>query len=496
MAMSEAAPCLMRSVSQPLFASREFKEGDPLRALTTSVSFGRFMTESLDWEKWSSFSHNRTREDVLKYSRPGAVAEKKAFFEAYFNKFASKKSAKPPNKENKPPNYSPTISHTRKNHINLVSSTISNTQEKQSPTVATDDNSNSKGAESTITSNQDVSSPSINLVSSKTTNVDDIISSTCLVEQGKPLTGNVSSPFTNLLIPETRNVDGNAEEKVSSNRGESASNKGICSSPSNLVFLEDRNVDDIISSSGQMEQERKTSNKIISMENHWCKVKISKQTNQVNKNKKRLIKDKILGQSSVKSSSRKAPISESHPKNQIFKCDPRVPSVNVAEKNSQILTRPENKWSKTLLGHSVNGNKTVVLKSHLSNLADTLITSAKKTRSITIPSAFSFKSDERAAKRKQFFQKLEEKPKLKEEATSDDKKLCWSMALDGNPSRSKTKGPISKTQKIMQGQPSQTLPQKLGMKPKNFIEINKRNLSSSIACLPAKKPHYSLVSKK
>ncbi|KAL8230103.1 hypothetical protein R6Q57_015003 [Mikania cordata] len=409
MAMSEAAPCLMRSVSQPLFASREFKEGDPLRALTTSVSFGRFMTESLDWEKWSSFSHNRTREDVLKYSRPGAVAEKKAFFEAYFNKFASKKSAKPPNKENKPPNYSPTISNTRENQsptaatdgnskskgaesaitsnqdvsspsINLVSSTISNTRENQSPTVATEDNSNSKGAESAITSNQDVSSPSTNIVSSKTTNVDGIISSTCLVEQGKPLTGNVSSPIvscsrrvereiissnkdvcspcTNLLLPETRNVDGiisstslvysqsgNAEDKVSSNR-ESASNKGVCSSLSNLVFLEDRNVDDIISSSGQMEQERKTSNKIISMENHWCKVNISKQTNQVDKDKKRLIKDNILGQSYVKSSNRYAPIPGSHPKNQIFKCDPKVPSVNVVEKNSQILTRPENKRKK------------------------------------------------------------------------------------------------------------------------------------------------------
>ncbi|EPS66228.1 hypothetical protein M569_08549, partial [Genlisea aurea] len=56
------------------------------RALTTSVSFGRFMSESLDWEKWSSFTQNKYLEDVEKYSRPGAVAEKKAYFEAHFKR--------------------------------------------------------------------------------------------------------------------------------------------------------------------------------------------------------------------------------------------------------------------------------------------------------------------------------------------------------------------------------------------------------------------------
>ncbi|XP_060214112.1 protein WVD2-like 7 [Lycium barbarum] len=85
-----SSACLVRSFSQP---SQERTEGDPLRALTTSVSFGRFMSESLDWEKWSSFTHNRYLEEVEKYAKPGSVAEKKAYFEAQHKRAAAKKAA-------------------------------------------------------------------------------------------------------------------------------------------------------------------------------------------------------------------------------------------------------------------------------------------------------------------------------------------------------------------------------------------------------------------
>lgn len=53
-----------------------------------SISFGRFETESLSWERRSSFSHNRYLEEVEKYSKPGSVTEKKAYFEAHFKKRA------------------------------------------------------------------------------------------------------------------------------------------------------------------------------------------------------------------------------------------------------------------------------------------------------------------------------------------------------------------------------------------------------------------------
>jgi hypothetical protein len=37
------------------------------------------MSESLAWEKWSTFSHNRFLEEVEQFSKPGSVAQKKAF---------------------------------------------------------------------------------------------------------------------------------------------------------------------------------------------------------------------------------------------------------------------------------------------------------------------------------------------------------------------------------------------------------------------------------
>jgi len=51
------------------------------------------MSESLAWEKWSSFSHNRYVEEAERYSRPGSVAQKKAFFEAHYRKLAAQKAA-------------------------------------------------------------------------------------------------------------------------------------------------------------------------------------------------------------------------------------------------------------------------------------------------------------------------------------------------------------------------------------------------------------------
>ncbi|XP_047307191.1 protein WVD2-like 7 isoform X2 [Impatiens glandulifera] len=53
-----------------------------------SISFGRFEGEQLCWERRSSFSHNRYLEEVEKYSIPGSVTEKKAYFEARFRKKA------------------------------------------------------------------------------------------------------------------------------------------------------------------------------------------------------------------------------------------------------------------------------------------------------------------------------------------------------------------------------------------------------------------------
>lgn len=80
------------------FLGREFEililiflQVGPHRVLTESVSFGRFAKETLAWEKWSAFTQNRYLEEVERFTKPGSVAEKKAFFEAHFKNRASGK---------------------------------------------------------------------------------------------------------------------------------------------------------------------------------------------------------------------------------------------------------------------------------------------------------------------------------------------------------------------------------------------------------------------
>ncbi|VFQ66527.1 unnamed protein product [Cuscuta campestris] len=58
----------------------------PLRS--GSISFGRFENEDLCWERRSSFSHNRYIEEAEKFSKPGSVTEKKAILEAHFRRRA------------------------------------------------------------------------------------------------------------------------------------------------------------------------------------------------------------------------------------------------------------------------------------------------------------------------------------------------------------------------------------------------------------------------
>jgi hypothetical protein len=51
-----------------------------------SISFGRYEKEPLDWERRSSFSHNKYLEEVEKCLKPGSVTEKKAYLEAHFKR--------------------------------------------------------------------------------------------------------------------------------------------------------------------------------------------------------------------------------------------------------------------------------------------------------------------------------------------------------------------------------------------------------------------------
>ena len=69
------------------------QEGDPARCLGESISFGRYMSEPLEWEKWSAFSSNRYLEEVERYSKPESVAKMKTYFKTCYNTIASKNRA-------------------------------------------------------------------------------------------------------------------------------------------------------------------------------------------------------------------------------------------------------------------------------------------------------------------------------------------------------------------------------------------------------------------
>lgn len=86
--------CVMHGYSYDSATPDESKQGNGhMEALGDSVSFGRFMNESLSWEKWSTFSHKKYVEEAESYSKPGSVAQKKAFFEAHYKRKAAQKAA-------------------------------------------------------------------------------------------------------------------------------------------------------------------------------------------------------------------------------------------------------------------------------------------------------------------------------------------------------------------------------------------------------------------
>ncbi|KAK6128292.1 hypothetical protein DH2020_037961 [Rehmannia glutinosa] len=85
--------CLMHGFSYASAIPNESKQGNPMHVLGESISFGRFMTEPLSWEKWSTFSHKKYVEEAERFAKPGSVAQKKAFFEAHYKRIAAQKAA-------------------------------------------------------------------------------------------------------------------------------------------------------------------------------------------------------------------------------------------------------------------------------------------------------------------------------------------------------------------------------------------------------------------
>ncbi|KAK2969780.1 hypothetical protein RJ640_028060 [Escallonia rubra] len=93
--MGESACLMHNAFSYTSGLSNDANQGNPIHGLGESISFGRFTSESLAWERWSSFTQNNNRyvEEAERYSQPGSVAQKKAFFEAHYKRIAAQKAA-------------------------------------------------------------------------------------------------------------------------------------------------------------------------------------------------------------------------------------------------------------------------------------------------------------------------------------------------------------------------------------------------------------------
>nr|XP_043639655.1 protein WVD2-like 7 [Erigeron canadensis] len=68
-------------------------QGNHVHALGESITFGRFTSKSLDCENWLSVPQKSYVEEAKSYTQPGSVAEKKAFFDAYYKRLAAQKAA-------------------------------------------------------------------------------------------------------------------------------------------------------------------------------------------------------------------------------------------------------------------------------------------------------------------------------------------------------------------------------------------------------------------
>lgn len=88
------------------------------------------MTENLDWEKWSTFTHNRYVEEAERYSKPGSVAAKKAYFEAHYKRKAAERAAALVQEANANPQADGTLEleAQQRNYADSSSETSSNVQ--------------------------------------------------------------------------------------------------------------------------------------------------------------------------------------------------------------------------------------------------------------------------------------------------------------------------------------------------------------------------------
>ncbi|KAL6567881.1 hypothetical protein OROGR_001549 [Orobanche gracilis] len=408
--MAEASASLASSCSQFSPTSSEEKTGNnPLgRALTTSVSFGRFMSESLDWGKWSAFTHNRYLEEVEKYSKPGSVAEKKAYFETHFKR---RRAAALLEQQNAAANNLPETNM----EFNVKDTTSSDLDSDLGESYAV--------IKETKDGEVRINSPVIPV------DQNDSYDSSIENEMVTLLPVLVESPVelaTNHLENDERISDiAPAKEDMTCNKDDdSIKSNSVSSSEKKFEASSSKLLTNNFASSKYEPTmiPRQIRNKV--------KTQDSKRTDMESSNKRRSYtaslhmsinfascsqKATSPGLPKIVSNSRLIRVPSKKYKNSMIPQTSTRASVNGIFKHHSAAPSAENR-TVTPKGDSNSVRRTVDFKaqSPSPNWAKSSNTFEGKARLPTASSPFTFKSEERAAKRKEFFLKLEQKLKLKE----------------------------------------------------------------------------------
>ncbi|KAK3223546.1 hypothetical protein Dsin_010571 [Dipteronia sinensis] len=446
--MGESAT-LLRSFSHPSDASREAKEGDPIRALTESISFGRFMSESLAWEKWSTFSHNRYLEEVERFSKPGSVAEKKAYFEAQHKRKAALKAAKLVEEANAFANDDvPELKTTSDFHNDSPMDTKSANEnshmvidEQKQEYMHTGDNDFPNKMESANTSSHTV-------IDEKNIPDTEVAHSANVTEDSGTADMEYAVDVENLNQADHSKQLQRADvhDKIAATTDEKTPNKEAVNQENSAPSSKKRQANSSSKSSTRSGPSRLPlypAKQVPSLPpTKVNNVATNRKKCVGGSNEKRRKIPKTLHMS-INFSSRASETRKASPKmlrdSSTSIQTPTKAAVKGVSKHFSKIFQSEDKRNKPLVTKSVSGGITEDGKLHSPMDSHPKSSSANgtKTQTPNKSSPFSLRSEERVAKRKEFFQKLEEKnnsteaekAQLKEKAEHDTKKLRQSTVL-------------------------------------------------------------------
>ncbi|XP_054803195.1 protein WVD2-like 7 isoform X2 [Prosopis cineraria] len=417
--------CLMQPFCYASGISNETNQSNPIHSLGQSISFGRFMSESLSWEKWSSFSHNRYVEEAERYSRPGSVAQKKAFFEAHYKKLAAQRAAalldqqansaasNNDNSQTTTPNVKLVVDE--KTGFKILNSQPDTLGSNRDPSVSETENQPSvgksekvelqsqlqnvackRGVREKLSETPPVTAPE--LLKSSESNKENLAS----MRQKKPPVSSskllkASEPFKFTSSP--------VKSEVS-----------VCSKEDNFAIPSSKKP-----ALGSPEKKRSPTKSL-----HVSNFTPIRELNRLTASVMKKFENARVGAASSKVSkdSNLTPLRT-----------PIMASKNEGQKHSSMTPLTENKRTKTPLDLSASGSKRSGTKWHL-------LSAEKNMRSPVISSPFSLRTEERASRRKK---KLEEKfnasesqkvqlhTKLKEKANIEIRKLRQSFCFRARP---------------------------------------------------------------